>query len=302
MKYNMTAEKGEELHHILMYKPSLEEGADCVAKTPSDPLSWYWYGVALGAAKHEQEALDAFSHGIACAPFVAVNYFGRGRRNNVLGRYWAAMADFTVAIQLDPTNWMYWYYRATTQVTHGELAGAIQDFEECTKLVPPEEMYPLVDWLYTTHAELGDFQTAVDALSLTDGKAACPRMDWGYKRSVLLYKGMVTPEEFIDIPLMEKEVLPNPGRVRLELNGLYYSLYWYWTIHGDESKAKAAIAEGRISWCVRLCKGDSHCQTIWSSQGVTIYCKEAWQSGGKTGKSWIVVLCKSPRIILLLFP
>ena len=46
-------------------------------------------------------------------------------------------------------------------------------------------------------------------------------MDYGYRRSVLLYKGIVKPEDFIDIPLLEKNVLPQPDRVRLELNGLY---------------------------------------------------------------------------------
>lgn len=241
MRYLPTKEKMEAQRHVLMDKPSVEEGKRRVDDDPCDPAAWYAYGVALGAAKRQEEALEAFSRGIACGPFDPVNYFGRGRRNNVLGRYWSAMADFTMAIQLEPSNWTYWYYRATTQVTHGDLDGAVGDFLACTRLVPKEEMYPLVDWLYTTNAERGDYRAAEAALSLTDGEADCPRMDWGYKRSVLLYKGMVSPDDFIDIPLMEREVLPAPGRVKLELNGLYYSLYWYWTIHGDAGKAKDAI-------------------------------------------------------------
>lgn len=243
MKYLPTREKNEALHRLLMYKPSLEEGEKGVEKDASDPMAWYWYGVALGNEKRGEEALEAFSRGIATSPFVAVNYFGRGRRNNAQGRYWAAMADFTTAIHLDYSNWLYWYYRATTQVTHGDLQEAVHDFEECTRLVPAEEMYPLVDWLYTTNAELGDVKACERALSLTDGKVDCPRMDWGYKRSVQLYKGIVSPEDFIDIPLMEREVLPTPDRVRLELNGLYYSLYWYWMVHGEKEHAKEAIAK-----------------------------------------------------------
>ena len=37
--------------------------------------------------------------------------------------------------------------------------------------------------------------------------------------------------------------LPQPDRVRLELNGLYYSLYCFYLVHGEPEKAKDAIAE-----------------------------------------------------------
>ena len=66
-----------------------------------------------------------------------------------------------------------------------------------------------------------------------DATIEAPQMDYGYRRSVLLYKGIVKPEKFIDIPLLEKNVLPQKDRVRLELNGLY----------GEPEKAKDAIAE-----------------------------------------------------------
>ena len=55
--------------------------------------------------------------------------------------------------------------------------------------------------------------------------------------------GIVKPEEFIDIPLLEKNVLPQKDRVQLELNGLYYSLYCYWMVHGEPDKAADAIRE-----------------------------------------------------------
>ena len=68
-------------------------------------------------------------------------------------------------------------------------------------------------------------------------------MDYGYCRSVRLYKGLVKPEEFIDIPAMQKAVLPREKRVELELNTMYYGLYCYWMVHGDQEKAYDAIRE-----------------------------------------------------------
>ena len=45
-------------------------------------------------------------------------------------------------------------------------------------------------------------------------------MDYGYCRAVRLYKGMIKPEDYIDIPAMKKAVLPREKRVELELNGM----------------------------------------------------------------------------------
>ena len=66
-------------------------------------------------------------------------------------------------------------------------------------------------------------------------------MDYGYARSVRLYKGMVKPEEFINEEEMAKVVLPRDHRVELEMNGMLYGEYCFWTLHGEPEKAKAAI-------------------------------------------------------------
>ena len=68
-------------------------------------------------------------------------------------------------------------------------------------------------------------------------------MDYGYCRAVRLYKGMIKPEDYIDIPAMQKAVLPREKRVELELNGMYYGLYCYWTLHGEPEKAAQAIRD-----------------------------------------------------------
>ena len=243
MKFVYNEERNKEMRRILMMQPTISEAQELLKKDDTDAYNWYVMGTALGLKKDYPASIEAYSHGIACNPFYAPNYFGRGRKFNVTGKYWAAVADFTMCIQLDYSNWTYWYYRATTQNLHGDLKGSIQDFEECFKYTDPKEQYPLVHWLYTTYAELGDYKSAERSLERIDGKVEPPQMDFGYCRTVRLYKGMVKPEEFIDIPLMKKSVLDRPKRVELECNTMYYGLFWYWKIHGDEAKARQALVD-----------------------------------------------------------
>ncbi len=243
MNYVYNEQRNEEMRHILMMQPTVEESRKKIEEDESDPRAWYEYATALGLEARYDECIEAYSHGIACNPFYAPNYFGRGRKLNYTGRYWAAVADFTMAISLDSMNWTYWYYRATTQNLAGYIEESIEDFRQCIKYTAPHEHYPLVHWIYTSYIEIGKFEEAKAALELTDCSAVAPQMDYGYCRSVQLYKGIVKPEEFIDIPAMEKAVLPRERRVELELNGMYYGLYNFWTLHGDAEKAKDALIE-----------------------------------------------------------
>ena len=114
MKFVYNEEKNLEMRNILMMQPTLEEAEAELAKDETDPLAWYKKGVALANLDKVEEAIDAHSIGIAYAPFYAPNYFGRGRRHNAIGEWRQAIADFTLCIQIDPSSWTYWYYRATT--------------------------------------------------------------------------------------------------------------------------------------------------------------------------------------------
>lgn len=88
MKFVYNEEKNEEMRHILMMQPTIEEAKAKLEKDDTDARAWYEYGTALGNAGQLEEAVEAYSHGIAFDPFYAPNYFGRGRKNNGLGRFW----------------------------------------------------------------------------------------------------------------------------------------------------------------------------------------------------------------------
>ena len=181
-------------------------------------------GTALSLENRIDETIDAHCTGLSYAPFYVPNYFGRGRRHNVKGEWKQGLADFILCTQLEPQNWTFWYYRATTENIHGMVEESIGDFKECLNITCPGDQYPLGDWLYTTLCSLGRFKEAEEIL-------------------VQFYKGIVKPEEFINIPLFEEKILKRPNRVELEITGMYWGLYWFWMLKGDEGKANEALLE-----------------------------------------------------------
>lgn len=241
MKFVFNKERNDEQRRMLMMQPTMEEAEELVRKDESDPYAWYVMGKALSIQKRYDEAIEAHSKGIAYGPFYAPNYFGRGGKHSLRNEYWQALADYTVAIQLDPSNWLYWYYRATTLNLNGDVESSIDDFMQCLNYMDEREHYPIVHWIYTSYAELGRYKEAEESLSLIGDDVIPPQMDYGYSMCVKLYKGLVKPEDFIDEEKMAKVVLPRPNRVHLEENTMLYGLYWYWKIHGDDGKAYDAI-------------------------------------------------------------
>ena len=241
MKFVFNKEKNDEMRRMLMMQPTIKEAEDLLKEDDTNPYAWYVMGKALSLEKRYDEALEDHSKGIAFAPFYAPNYFGRGGKHSLKNEFWQAIADYTVCIQLDPSNWLYWYYRATTLNLNGHVMESISDFKECLHRTHESEHYPLIHWIYTSYAELGMYDEAEKSLSLIADDVVPPQMDYGYCRSVQLYKGIVKPEDFINEEEMAKVVLPRANRVQLEENTMLYALYWYWMIHNNEEKAKEAI-------------------------------------------------------------
>ena len=241
MKFVYNEKRDQEMRHILMMVPKVNEAEALLQKDDTDPYAWYVMGKALSVAGRNDEALEAHSRGIAYAPFYAPNYFGRGGKHSLKNEYWQALSDYTVALQLDPSNWLYWYYRGTTQNLNGYVEDSIDDFKECMHYMDESGHYPLVNWIYISYVELGKYKEAEESLSLIKDDVVPPQMDYGYSMCVKLYKGLVSPENFINEEEMAKVVLPRPNRVQLEENMMLYGLYCYWKVHGDDEKANAAI-------------------------------------------------------------
>lgn len=234
----------EEQRRKLTLSPSIEDAKAALASSPYDPDLWYAYGISLFRAARYDEADEAFSQGLVYDPFHAYLYFGRGRSKTKANKYWPGVADFEMALRLDPENWNFWYYIATANNIEGKYEESIRNFKCAIRYAAPEECYPMVDWIYQTYVlDLHDKEGAKKALTLIGDDVVPPPMDYGYCRTVKLYKGLVTPENFVDIPDMEEKCIKKPGRIEAELNGMYYGLYTYSVMIGDEALGRHAITE-----------------------------------------------------------
>lgn len=236
--------KDEYMRHMLIMSPKVEDVQAKLEKAPDDPELWYEMGMAKSVAGDEDAAVRAFSKGLYYAPFDAFLHFGRGRKLNSAGQFWPAIAELTLACRLDSTEWTFLYYRATSYNLHGMYEESCKDFRNCIPIAKESDGCALVHWLFTTYLlELNDPKRAGESLSLIPRDVVAPKMDYGYERNFRLYTGQVSKEDFIDIPDIEKNSLPLPGRVDLELVTMYYGLFAYCVFTGDEEGADKALLE-----------------------------------------------------------
>ena len=240
----MSMAKNDFMRAKLMMRPNLEETRAKLEQAQDDPDLWYELGMALSNGGDNEAAVDAFSRGLSLAPFDPYLYFARGRKRNAAGKFWPAIADLTMATHIDGSLWTFYYYRATAYSLEGMYGEACEDFKTCIRIAEDWECCPMVHWLFTTYVlELKDPKRAEEALKLVPTDIVPPQMDYGYHRCFKLYNGLVTPDEFVDIPDMREKCLKQPNRINLELNTMYYGLFAYSVYTGDEARADYALRE-----------------------------------------------------------
>ena len=238
----MSLAKNDAMRAKLIVTPDLAQAKAALDQEHSSD-NWYNYGMALVTAGKSQEAVDAFSQGLVEYPFCPILYFGRGRRYIGPKQYDRAIADFTMAIRLDPEVYSFWYYRAVSNNLRGHYEAAIYDFRRAMEQTQPFERYGLIDWQFTSYVEMGDMEKAKAVLDEIGDDLPAPQMHYGYKRRVRLYKGLITPEEFIDIDDINKHLIPQENRLQLEITTLLFGLYIYYVYRGDEQKANETLLE-----------------------------------------------------------
>lgn len=234
----MSTKKNEEMRAKLLYKPKTEDALAALEKDPDNGDLWYAYAMSLSDA---EAAIDAICEGLIRNPFCPILYFARGRKNLSTKRYRRAVADFTMAIRLDPEIYSHWYYRAVTNNLSGSYEAAIADFKRAMEYTEPWERYGLIDWQFVTYVEMGDMKRAKEVVDAMPGDLDAPQMHYGYKRRVQLYKGIVKPEEFIDMDDIKAHMVEQDNRLTLEVATLLFGLYIYYVYVDDQEKANETL-------------------------------------------------------------
>lgn len=237
----MDKKKKEEHRNLLLTSYTAAEIRKQLEDDAEDPMLWYKLGNAVSDEEGAEAGIEIYSQGLLYNPFDAWLHFGRGRKNIGLLRFERCIADVNLAIRFHPEVWNFWYYRAVANNLAGNSQAAVDDFMHCFKLSTPEEQYPLVDWMFLSYLDMGDKQKAKEVLELIDHNVMPPTMDYAYRRRVMLYKGVITPEEFIDLEHIKANTLDKPGRVELEVQTLTFGLFAYYDYIGDTEKANEVL-------------------------------------------------------------
>ncbi len=185
---------------------------------PTDPEKWIKYGRALRRQSMHREAIDAYSMGISYSPFYPLLYRHKAHAYINTGRYAEAAADFAFAIRLDPTNVDCWYHLALSYFLLQDYERAEKVYKVCYTMSDEDlDVISCTDWLWMTLRRLGKKEEAARLLDRITPDMQ-PGMVVSYHRRLLMYKGLISPDELLT---------PNPNDLELVTMGFGLANYYY---------------------------------------------------------------------------
>lgn len=197
---------------------------------PENPELWMEKGLQLSKQMLFREAVESYSMGLSYAPFHALLYRHRGHRLISTMRFHEAALDFELSSRLDPKNWDTWYHLGLAYYLLKDFARAESAYKRCLDLTNSEDLLvAIVDWYWMTLMRLGKKDEADKMLDLVT-EDTDPGENISYKKRVLMYKGIIEPEELIEF---EGADFPD-----LEMATQGYGLANYYYLMGKKTEAK----------------------------------------------------------------
>jgi len=227
------ASMATEVHTERTNEPVSQLALDAKAAAeanPYDPELWIKYGRALRRQSMHREAIDAYSMGISYSPFYPLLYRHKAHAYINTSRYAEAAADFEFAIRLDPQNVDCWYHLALSYFLMGDYERAEKVYKTCYKMSDEDlDVISCTDWLWMTLRRLGKREEAEKLLERITPDMK-PGMVVSYHRRLLMYKGLIKPEELMPEDADDLEVVT----MCFGLANYYYEI-------GQEEKGNAMI-------------------------------------------------------------
>lgn len=171
-----------------------------LAENPKDPELWFAKGQEYFGIEFNK-AVDCFSMAIALQPFNHDYYFNRGRKFVSMDQWERGLADFVMSIRLDPTDGLEWHYAGVCCFYMDRYEEAADYFKKAIaahRATGTHLVWPEVDWIYMAYMRSGKKAAAIEALDLVANDEPVEITDYFYKKRVEVYKGVVTPEEYLE--------------------------------------------------------------------------------------------------------
>ena len=227
----------------------LAEAQKTLAANPKDPEALIWVGRRYGYLWRFNDAIAAFSKGIAMYPDNPKFYRHRGHRYISIRQFAKAQADFEKAAQLikgkpdeiepdgapnpagkprSTLQFNIWYHLALSHYLQGNYAKAYDAWVECMKVSKNDDsIVATSDWMWMTLMRLNRNADAAKVL-----ERITPKMDilenTAYHRRLLMYNGLEKPEALLDTA--------SPDATQIATQG--YGVANYYFVTGDRAKAR----------------------------------------------------------------
>lgn len=226
--------------------------AQAQANVASDPSldSAIWLGRRLAYAGQLAEAIQVYSDGIRHFPQAYQLYRHRGHRYISTRQFALAVADFERAavlatgqpVEMEPDgipnrlnqptsngHFNVWYHLGLAYYLTGQLEQAAAAYKVCmTYSDNPDSVCATSDWLYMTLRELGRHDEAAVLLEPIVAEMALVESQ-SYHRRLLMYKGVLSPEELLD----------TEGADEIDVATQGYGMGNYYRYTGEPEKAAA---------------------------------------------------------------
>ena len=217
------------------YEPD-EELAALNAKIEADPENaglWMEKGLVLAKNSLYREAGECYARAIAIEPFNGILYRHWAHRMLSQWRFEDACAGFALAARLIPDNWDVWYHLGLSYFLLGQYKKAAEAYQRCLELSTREdELIAVCDWYYMTELRLGD-RAAAEKLLDNIHEDFDPGENTAYFRRLLMYKGVIKPEEVLP------EDIHSLDPLQLITMGFGLSNYYYY--NGEEEKSNEVL-------------------------------------------------------------
>lgn len=211
-----------------------------------------WYGRRLAYLSRYNDAIDVYSSALRKFPDSYQLYRHRGHRYISIRRFDDAIRDLEKAafyirgiepevekdgipnklnIPLSSTQFNVWYHLGLAYYLKGNYDKAISAYKKCMEFSTNDDLLVATsDWMYMTYRKLGNVPAAEKVLASIKPKMKIIEND-SYHKRLLMYKGLVQPEDVLDPTEQDGVQLATQG---------YGVANWY-LLNGEHAKGQEIL-------------------------------------------------------------
>lgn len=224
----MTCEQREIMYKGLAIKGRItfdpEEYTKIEAGLMQDPKDYYLWCAKGVMARDLDDAIQSFSMALSLRPLSPHTVYNRARKYMSQGRYVEALADFALSTLLDPEDGWKWHFYGVALYFTNQLTEAAGIFGKAIEVNRRNGVNLLpfdAEWQWNCYCKAGDLQAAAQCIQEVTPDTPVVETEATYKRRILLYRGLISPEEFV-AGIDEEDALEAANQLYGLANYYYY--------------------------------------------------------------------------------